>query len=288
MKPTYIPWLLISILSGPTCSPIDFQAGPLPPIPDGGSDDSTDSQIDPIEDSGTDTDGDSDTDSDSETETGSDTETDLDAGMDAGTDTDSDTDVDSDTDTDVDSDTDSDTSSPCSGEGVWLDEGASFDYDSDSEPEGSWPGTRCWQDPPAPDLMEWYDAVAYCAALELAGYDDWVLPNINELRYLGRGNTYECNDCGLIDPGHLYESDIGDCEACTPAFGGPGVGGCYWPAELSGGCGIDPYHYWYWSSSGMSGYPLNHVWAWSFAMNYPGEASFSKDLLESVRCVRPL
>jgi len=39
-----------------------------------------------------------------------------------------------------------------------------------------------WQDDNITDTMEWQEAIEYCESLELGGYDDWRLPNINELK----------------------------------------------------------------------------------------------------------
>ena len=81
------------------------------------------------------------------------------------------------------------------------------------------------------------DAIRYCQELELGGYDDWRLPNIDELRTLVRGNPpAEANgDCPLIE-GSPREDMLDN--ACSPIeeYGGPGVDGCYWPPELSGTC----------------------------------------------------
>ena len=271
--------ILLLILSGPTCATNGSQTGTPFPHPDGGSDDSTDSQTDPIEDSGADSDTDSDTDTDSD----GDTDTQV---PDSGSDTDADTDTDSDSDSDVDTDTDSDSDTgpdPCSGDGVWLDEGWSSDV-------SNWPGTRCWQDPPAPTTMTWAAAVAYCAGLELARYDDWVLPNVNELRYIGRGGTAECNQCGLVVPNHLTEADIENCEPCVPQFGGSGAGGCYWPEELDGsGCaeGDWPWPI-YWSTSELWDDPEDFAWSWGFEGNWPSLGARNKTAIARVRCVRPL
>ena len=265
LKTTLVSMLLLGL---PMCSTTGYQGDPYLPTQDGGN-----------QDSGTDSDSDSDTDSDV------DTDTDTDTGPDANTDTDSDSDTDTDTDTDSDTDTDTDTEAPdpCSGPGVWLDEGYADAYTS-------WPGTRCWQDPPAPTTMPWDDAVAYCDGLELAGYDDWQLPNVNELRYLGRGGDWDCNQCGLVHPNHLTEADIEDCEPCLPLFGGPGEGGCYWSEELdSAGCdgGDWPWPI-YWSASELWNDPDDFAWAWEFDGNYPGLGARNKTAIARVRCVRPL
>jgi hypothetical protein len=39
-----------------------------------------------------------------------------------------------------------------------------------------------WTRYPAEERLSWYDALAYCEFLTLEGYDDWQLPDINELR----------------------------------------------------------------------------------------------------------
>lgn len=263
------------------------------------TDTDADTDVDSDVDSDSDTDSDTDTDVDTDSDTDTDTDSDSDTDSDTDTDTDSDTDTDTDTDTDSDSDTGSDTETDtfvalCSGEGVWLDEGWWFDFLPDY-PGGdlTWPGTRCWQDPPAPTTMNWDDAMTYCDGLELAGYDDWTLPTINHLRFLGRPNTVECASCGLIDPGDLAELDTVDCEPCIPVFGGPGAGGCYWPAELAEiGCDTPAY----WSSSESWNNPDWKAWVWLFSGNYPGAASsidgtvpaWWKSNPAAVRCVRVL
>lgn len=41
-----------------------------------------------------------------------------------------------------------------------------------------------WQSPASDTQQPWRDALAYCEALDLAGHDDWRVPDIRELRSL--------------------------------------------------------------------------------------------------------
>jgi hypothetical protein len=106
----------------------------------------------------------------------------------------------------------------------------------------------CWQDPQreAYDMdeggLEPADAVRYCEQVAFGGHADWRLPTIEELRTLVRGNppTEADGECPLRNDS--VSSDMND-PACLPAaeYGGPGIGGCYWPPELTGNCKkLDP------------------------------------------------
>ncbi len=81
------------------------------------------------------------------------------------------------------------------------------------------------------------DVVAYCDDLELGGYTNWKLPNINQLRTLVDGCI---NDCGVIDPGCLDPlSDCTggpSCAVCGDDFEGPGEDGCFLDSAFTGGC----------------------------------------------------
>ena len=100
-----------------------------------------------------------------------------------------------------------------------------------------------WQDPQkdaysSEDIgLTQPDAVRYCEELVMGGYDDWRLPNIDEMRTVIRGNpgTETGGDCPMADGS--ARADMTD-PACAPItdFGGPGVGGCYWVPEFTGTC----------------------------------------------------
>jgi len=100
-----------------------------------------------------------------------------------------------------------------------------------------------WQDPQKDAYTSNYqgltqpDAERYCKELVLGGYDDWRLPDIDELRTLLRGNpSHESTgDCPVHEgsfKGDMY--DPGFIQA--PDYEGPGAGGCYWMPELTGPC----------------------------------------------------
>ncbi len=49
---------------------------------------------------------------------------------------------------------------------------------------------KMWQNPPSQKRFTWDKAVAYCEELTLGGYDDWRLPDRDELRGLGNRELY--------------------------------------------------------------------------------------------------
>lgn len=100
-----------------------------------------------------------------------------------------------------------------------------------------------WQDPQKDAYVPDYpgltqpDALRYCDELVMGGYDDWRLPDIDELRTLVRGNPSSESDGDC--PVHVGspKKDMED-PACVqaPDYEGPGSNGCYWVDELTGPC----------------------------------------------------
>ena len=141
---------------------------------------------------------------------------------------------------------------------------------------GTWegPGGLLWENPPPTGLYGRAEGEDYCAALELAGYTDWRLPTISELRSLELG----CGeDCGVTDSCLLSSCKNDACNGC-PGVVGPGTDGCFWDPELTGECYI------YWSSSPYADDPLATGWAVNFA--YGNILNHHVGTENLVRCVR--
>ncbi len=209
--------------------------------------------------------------SDTETRASADTDTDTDSDTDTDTDSDTDADTDSDTDADTDTDTDADTDSSteeyidCSGPDVW--------YDSTSG--------LCWENPGEDSNMRFFEASNTCQFSFVGGYDDWRLPNIDELRSLIR-DCPETETGGVcpIEDGSSYLDISVDCEGCGTLTDSL-LGRCFQDPILIGDC-IE-----YWSSSiDNHVYVVDHVWTVVFrsaSLEYIEETSHAK-----VRCVREI
>lgn len=136
-----------------------------------------------------------------------------------------------------------------------------------------------WQAKPTGGRMTWDEAKLHCKGLSLAGHRDWRLPTINELRSLVRGcpAAQTGGSCGVTDS-CLNQSCWNDdpCRACADK-GGPGTGGAYWPAQLSGKAA------WHWSSSAVA--DLDGL-AWSAGFDYGVVFYNHTNIALETRCVR--
>jgi len=115
------------------------------------------------------------------------------------------------------------------------------DLDQDNVQESVWcdpPNLLCWQNPSAPDKLNWDAAKSYCENLVWANHNDWRLPTIDELRTLviGCAATGKDGSCGVVETCAKSVSPcFGEtCSGCTKNSGGDG--GCYRPTALEGPC----------------------------------------------------
>ncbi len=161
---------------------------------------------------------------------------------------------------------DADSVAPCTG--VWTD-----------------PTTGLmWQNCPALTQGNWQSAIAYCEALEHAGYTDWRLPSLSELRSLIRGcpDTVTGGACNATDEclGETPEENCLNHPCAVPDcdMGGGPANGCYRDAALVGEC---DYH---WSSSESATYS-DSAWYVDFfgAIISPTEKGWTELY---ARCVR--
>lgn len=92
-----------------------------------------------------------------------------------------------------------------------------------------------WEHMPPNEYLLQGEAYAYCDSLVLAGYDDWHLPTLNELRSLivGCEATEPDGSCGLTD--ECAENSCGgdNCNGCTP-LPADNSEGMYYNSELGG------------------------------------------------------
>ncbi len=154
----------------------------------------------------------------------------------------------------------------------------------------------CWQSPQKDAFAKTNtglivaEAVNYCDTLALAGYTDWRLPTISELRSIVDGNA-ATETGGACEVRAGTGTDINSNPVCHGGvpFAGPGSGGCYWKQGLAGNCdNPDP---------AAEGHPLE-TWASDRAVDDPeqwvayvafetGAAGFNHSCsVADVRCVR--
>jgi hypothetical protein len=141
-----------------------------------------------------------------------------------------------------------------------------------------------WQNPPASDYLTWEEAKIYCGNLSLDEQYDWRLPTISELRSLIRGcdaTVLPGGACNVTD--ECLDSTCGNapCAGCD-YLAGPGSGGAYWPAEMSGEI------LWYWSSSEVTNFdePTSGAWGVDFDFGDVQGTTNDDTSYGLARCVR--
>jgi hypothetical protein len=104
-------------------------------------------------------------------------------------------------------------------------------------------GGLMWQRQAQSEGKTWDEAKIYCELLSLAGFRDWRLPSISELRSTIRGcaKTQTGGACGVTDDCCRLCFSFIDCWSCD--LGGGPAYGCYWPNDFIGACSY------FWSSS---------------------------------------
>jgi hypothetical protein len=138
-----------------------------------------------------------------------------------------------------------------------------------------------WQNPALDSPYDFYSVVSYCDDLRWAGFDDWRLPTISELRSLIRGCAINETGgaCGVTDSCLGYEC-FSDCAGCSDG-GGPGDDGCYWDSNLDGTAGSC--RGLYWTSSVYAG---DATYMWGVRFDNGSVYYMEKTTRLGVRCVR--
>ena len=145
---------------------------------------------------------------------------------------------------------------------------------NNAQAEAVWEDTSSglmWQVGPTGGGMTRSSAFNHCDNLNYAGYSDWRLPSISELRtlILGCDNTKTGGSCAVTDSCLSSGCWTSPCAGCVE-------GGCYWSSQIDGDCS------WYWSSSPYTDIS-GDVWIINFA---DGSISNYNIGFNDVRCVR--
>lgn len=169
------------------------------------------------------------------------------------------------------------------------------DDDNDANvPEDVWTDLTSglmWQVRSTSLRLDWYSAIDHCNSLVYAGYNDWKLPSISELRSLIRGcpATQTGGDCGItescLDHSKICYND--ECVGCE-LNEGP-ANGCYLSEDIGKNLlGESGCRGFYWSTSlctdySYSSYDYN---AWGINFNYAGLGTIARYEERYTLCVR--
>lgn len=136
-----------------------------------------------------------------------------------------------------------------------------------------------WQvDPVVGEVLNWGEAVAYCAELNLAGHADWRLPEVFELRTLIRGcaATEADGACGVT--ASCAELSCRNDACFRPCENEEGPNNrCYGPVELAQECSGS------WSATPIADNPL---YSWRVGFVGADVDDLSRDSRDGARCVR--
>jgi hypothetical protein len=147
---------------------------------------------------------------------------------------------------------------------------------------GTWGGSTpgCWKDPgsnlgweTAPSsgasLLDWQSAVNHCQSATTAGYSDWFLPEVEQLRSIIRG-------CAATETGGTCTVVING-PSCPGCSGSVPSNGCFWPAALAGTCDM------YWTAT-LAHSSFGYKWYIAFSNAYIDVMSTNMTLM--ARCAR--
>jgi hypothetical protein len=137
-----------------------------------------------------------------------------------------------------------------------------------------------WQNDNFPNRMTWSAGTTYCANSTFAGFDDWRLATIDELRTLvvGCADTAKGGVCQATESCGTTTCTEG-CTGCA-GYGGPGLAGCYWNAAIKAPCDD-----WAWASTLGPAGALGFRYRMRFDSTKVGYAAMGTDAYYAM-CVR--